>query len=145
MPVRRRTHFNALRTGRHHCKPLQARFGVYGEDAFSWVVVEEVRYGVGDDLVELLREAEQGWFSRYDRRFVLNKNTRQFPRRFRLRAVLVEMKLSRAAAACLKRLPKVAKSVHGFQPDAGQIVEMALAVLEDKLLACERARKGKKS
>lgn len=48
-PKRRKwEHWAALKKGTHHCAALQAAWGVFGEDAFEFVVVEEV---VDDSLL----------------------------------------------------------------------------------------------
>lgn len=49
-PKRRRwEHWNSLRKGEHHCKDLQAAWGVFGEDAFEFEILEEV------DEAEMIR------------------------------------------------------------------------------------------
>lgn len=53
--VRFRQHRKLLRGNRHHCKHLQAAWNKYGEDKFSFAVVEEVPSN------EALWEAEDKW------------------------------------------------------------------------------------
>lgn len=40
--IRRRQHFNMLRKGEHHCKPLQNAFNKYGEVNFEFLTLEEL-------------------------------------------------------------------------------------------------------
>lgn len=52
-PKRRKwEHWAALKKGTHHCAALQAAWDVFGEDAFEFVVIEEV----ADDVVLLVED-----------------------------------------------------------------------------------------
>jgi group I intron endonuclease len=55
--VRFRQHRKLLRGNRHHCKHLQAAWNKYGEDKFSFAVVEEIPSS------EALWEAEDRWLN----------------------------------------------------------------------------------
>lgn len=57
--VRFRTHRKKLRTKSHHCKHLQAAWNMYGEQAFVFVVVEEV------PMADSLCGAEDIWLKEH--------------------------------------------------------------------------------
>jgi group I intron endonuclease len=58
--VRFQTHRRQLRSGKHHCKHLQAAWNKYGEDCFKFEIVAEV---IGE--MEALRLAEDGWLRKF--------------------------------------------------------------------------------
>lgn len=55
--VRKRIHLRQLRKGTHHCLPLQRAWDKYGEDNFSFIVIENV------ETNEMLLPREQWWFN----------------------------------------------------------------------------------
>jgi group I intron endonuclease len=59
MKERTRTHRNKLRAGKHHTPHLQAAWSKYGEECFTFEVVEEIA------TVEELQVAEDRWLIEY--------------------------------------------------------------------------------